>query len=127
MSPSAENDIIASLSESDPDLGMDLRSRLFTMEDVINADDRFIQEQLRLLDDQTLCLLIAANPDDFRNKILDNVSSTRRQDVLSIEEINKPFRRSDCERVTSEFFATLRRAYEDGKLIIHGRDDDFVN
>ena len=127
MSPSAENDIIASLSESDPDLGMDLRSRLFTMEDVINADDRFIQEQLRLLDNQTLCLLIAANPDDFRNKILDNVSSTRRQDVLSIEEINKPFRRSDCERVTSEFFATLRRAYEDGKLIIHGRDEDFVN
>lgn len=127
MSPSAENDIIASLSESDPDLGMDLRSRLFTIEDVINADDRFIQEQLRLLDDQTLCLLIAANPDDFRNKILDNVSSTRRQDVLSIEEINKPFRRSDCERVTSEFFATLRRAYEDGKLIIHGRDEDFVN
>ena len=127
MSPSAENDIIASLSASDPDLGMDLRSRLFTMEDVINADDRFIQEQLRLLDDQTLCLLIAANPDDFRNKILDNVSSTRRQDVLSIEEINKPFRRSDCERVTSEFFATLRRAYEDGKLIIHGRDEDFVN
>lgn len=127
MSPSAENDIIASLSESDPDLGMDLRSRLFTMEDVINADDRFIQEQLRLLDDQTLCLLIAANPDDFRNKILDNVSSTRRHDVLSIEEINKPFRRSDCERVTSEFFATLRRAYEDGKLIIHGRDEDFVN
>lgn len=127
MSPSAENDIIASLSESDPDLGMDLRSRLFTMEDVINADDRFIQEQLRLLDDETLCLLIAANPDDFRNKILDNVSSTRRQDVLSIEEINKPFRRSDCERVTSEFFATLRRAYEDGKLIIHGRDEDFVN
>ena len=127
MSPSAENDIIASLSESDPDLGMDLRSRLFTMEDVINADDRFIQEQLRLLDDQTLCLLIAANPDVFRNKILDNVSSTRRQDVLSIEEINKPFRRSDCERVTSEFFATLRRAYEDGKLIIHGRDEDFVN
>ena len=127
MSPSAENDIIASLSESDPDLGMDLRSRLFTMEDVINADDRFIQEQLRLLDDETLCLLIAANPDDFRNKILDNVSSTRCQDVLSIEEINKPFRRSDCERVTSEFFATLRRAYEDGKLIIHGRDEDFVN
>ena len=127
MSPSAENDIIASLSESDPDLGMDLRSRLFTMEDVNNADDRFIQEQLRLLDDETLCLLIAANPDDFRNKILDNVSSTRRQDVLSIEEINKPFRRSDCERVTSEFFATLRRAYEDGKLIIHGRDEDFVN
>ena len=127
MSPSAENDIIASLSESDPDLGMDLRSRLFTMEDVINADNRFIQEQLRLLDDQTLCLLIAANPDDFRNKILDNVSSTRRQDVLSIEEINKPFRRSDCERVTSEFFATLRRAYEDGKLIIQGRDEDFVN
>lgn len=127
MTPSAENDIIASLSATDPDLGMDLRSRLFTMEDVINADDRFIQEQLRLLDDDNLCLLIAANPDDFRNKILDNISSTRRQDVLSMEEINKPFRRSDCERVTSEFFATLRRAYEDGKLIIHGRDEDYVN
>ena len=32
--------------------------------------------------------------------------------------------RSDCEKITSQFFSTLRRAWEDGELIIKGRDDE---
>ena len=35
-----------------------------------------------------------------------------------------PMRKSDCEKATAQFFATLRRAHEDGKLYIKGRDDE---
>ena len=44
MSSSAENEILASLEESDADLTSDLRRRLFTTDDFVNADDRFIQD-----------------------------------------------------------------------------------
>lgn len=119
-----ERDILSYLSDDDPDLGQDLRSRLFTSDDVVKADDRFVQEKLRLMSEQDIAYLIAAKPDDFRDKILNNVSQGRKQEILTQEEILKPMRRSDCERITSEFFSILRRAYEEGHLIIKDRSDD---
>ena len=124
MDVSAENDILSYLSEDDPDLGQDLRSSLFTMDDVVKSDDRFIQEKLRLMSEIDIAYLIAAKPDDFRDKILNNISAGRREEVLAQEDILKPMRRSDCEKITSEFFSKLRRAYEEGHLIIKDRNDD---
>lgn len=124
MDAGAESDIINTLADDDPDLGQDLRSRLFTIEDVINADDRFVQEKLRELSDIDIAYMVAGKPDDFRDKILDNISQSRKQEVLDQEDILKPMRRSDCERITSQFFSTLRRAYEEGHLIIKGRNDE---
>lgn len=124
MDLGAENDILSYLSNDDPDLGQDLRSRLFTTDDVINADDRFVQERLRLMSEADIAYLIAGKTDEFRSKILDNVSQGRKDEILAQEEILKPMRRADCDRITQEFFSILRRAYEDGHLIIKNRSDD---
>ena len=94
------------------------------MDDVIKADDRFVQEKLREMSEVDIAYMIAAKPDDFRSKILDNISSGRREEVLAQEDILKPMRRADCERITSEFFTKLRRAFEEGHLIIKDRNDD---
>lgn len=124
MDIGSENDILSYLSEDDPDLGQDLRSRLFTMDDVIKADDKFVQTKLREMSEIDIAYLVAGKTDEFRSKILDNISSGRRAEVLDQEDILKPMRRSDCERITSEFFSKLRRAYEEGHLIIRDRNDD---
>ena len=44
--------------------------------------------------------------------------------ILETEKFLYPMRKSDCEKVTSQFFATLRRAWEEGNLYIKGRDDE---
>jgi len=124
MDAGAENDILTYLSEDDPDLGQDLRSRLFTMDDVVKSDDRFVREKLREMSETDIAYLIAGKPDDFREKILSNISAGRRAEVRAQEDILKPMRRSDCERITSEFFSKLRRAFEEGHLIIKDRNDD---
>ena len=124
MDIGAENDILSYLSHDDPDLGQDLRSRLFTIDDVIKADDRFVQQKLHEMSEVDIAYLIAGKPDDFRDKMLNNISAGRKAEVLDQEDILKPMRRSDCERITSEFFSKLRRAYEEGHLIIKDRNDD---
>lgn len=124
MDAGAESDILNYLSAEDPELGQDLRSRLFTIDDVIKSDDRFIQQTLREYEDKDICYLIAGKDEAFRNKILDNVSQNRKVEILEQEDILKPFRKRDCEAITSHFFSVLRRAYEDGHLIIKDRDDD---
>ena len=124
MDSGSEADILKSLRDEDPDLGQDLKKRLFTLDDVVAADDKFVQETLREFPDADIAHLIAAKPDDFRSKVLDNISHARRSEVLEQEELLKPMKRSECERITSQFVGILRRAYEDGNLIIKGRNDE---
>ncbi|MCR5614399.1 MAG: flagellar motor switch protein FliG [Treponema sp.] len=120
----SEQDIISSLRESDPSLGEDLQSRLFTTDDVLNSDDRFIQEYLRELTDVDIAYLIAGKSEDFRQKIFGNMSTGRADTILEEEQVRKPMLKKDCDKITKEFYSHLRHAWEDGKLIIHGRDDE---
>ena len=124
MSPEAEEGILNNLAEQDSSLGEDLRERLFTTEDIINADDRFIQDKLHDMQEEEIAQLIAGKKDDFREKILSNVSENRRKSILETENFLYPIKKSDCEKVTALFFSVLRRAWEEGNLYIKGRDDE---
>jgi len=124
MSPDAEEKLMNTLSASDPELGADLRERLFTQEDILNADDRYLQNYLRGMSDEEMAFLIAGKSDEFRKKILHNVSQNRSGAVLEEEQVKKPMRKSDCEKITSAFFSAMRRAWENGELIIKGRDNE---
>ena len=124
MDVSSENDILSNLSEEDPDLGEDLRSRLFTYDDVVNADDKFIQNKLREMSEVDIAYLIAGKTQDFQEKILSNISANRRAEVREQDKILSVKRRSDVDKITSDFLSKLRQAYEMGELIIKDRNDD---
>lgn len=124
MSPDSEKNILSMLSNTDPDLGVDLRQRLFTVDDVLNCDDRVMQEKLHQMSETEIAYLVAGKAHDFRDKIFKNISKGRGDIVLEEEQIHKPMLKKDCETVTAEFFSYLRRKWESGELRIIGRDDD---
>lgn len=126
MNPSAENSIINTLSEQDPELGEDLRKRLFTEEDVIGSDDRFIQNYLHDMEDRDIAILIYGKNDAFREKILSNVSKNRRRVILDEESMIHHLTKSDSEKMTSSFYSVLRRAWENGDLRVLGREEGEV-
>ena len=126
MNPSAENSIINTLSEQDPELGEDLRKRLFTEEDVIGSDVRFIQNYLHDMEDRDIAVLIYGKNDAFREKILSNVSKNRRRVILDEESMIHHLTKSDSEKMTSSFYSVLRRAWENGDLRVSGRDEGEV-
>lgn len=126
MNPSVENSIINTLSEQDPELGEDLRKRLFTEEDVIGSDDRFIQNYLHDMEDRDIAVLIYGKNDAFREKILSNVSKNRRRIILDEESMIHHLTKSDSEKMTSSFYSVLRRAWENGDLRVSGRDEGEV-
>lgn len=126
MDGASEKSILSGLSETDPDLGKDLRERLFTVDDIVRADDRFLQETLRPMSDRDLAVLVAGKNGAFRNKILSNLSKTRGALVLEEEQAIAPVTRAESERVTGTFFAILRRAWESGDCFVAGRDDKEV-
>ena len=126
MDPSTESNLIAALSGEDPELGADIRRRLFTEDDLVNAEDRYLQNKLHDMDDKTIAILIKGKKADFRDKILSNLSKRRAESVLDEESLTEFLLKSESERVTSQFFADLRRAWEAGELHVRGRDDGEV-
>ncbi len=126
MDPLVEQSIIKNLSSQDPELGADLRERLFTEEDVLESDDRYLQKVLHDMSDSDIAILIYGKNEEFRTKLLHNVSKTRGDVILEEEQLQFPIRRSDSERLTSWFYAKLRRAWEEGELYIKSRDDGEV-
>ena len=123
MDPTAENAIIGSLYAQDPELGEDLRKRLFSEDDVIASDDRFIQNYLHDMEDRDIATLIFGKDEAFRQKILGNVSRGRARAVLFEESLIDKMSKAESEKATAAFFAVLRRAWEKGELKVQGRDD----
>ena len=91
---------------------------------MLNSDDRYIQNYLRELTDVDIAYLIGDKDNKFRTKIFHNMSIGRADAVLEEEAVHKPMLKKDCNEITQEFFSHLRHAWEDGELIIKGRDDD---
>ena len=124
MNPGTEKEILSALSDSDEALCDDIRDRLFTIDDVIKADDKVIQEKLREMADAEIVYLIAQKTAEFRQKIFSNVSMNRKAQILSDEELLKPFRKFDVDKATEDFVNYLRRQYDQGTLLILGRNDE---
>lgn len=126
MDPSAEYSIIANLSAENPELGADLRRRLFTEEDVIACDDRYMQKKLHDMTDSDLVILLRGKSDGFRQKIFSNISKNRAQVIYDEELLKEHVLKSDSDRITSQLYADLRRAWEVGELMVEGRDEEYI-
>ncbi len=123
---STETKLVQTLSEEDPELGEDLKKRLFTEEDVVNADDRYLQNYLHDMETRDIAVLICGKSDGFRNKILSNVSKNRKDLILEEESLIDRLTKADSDKATSEFYSLLRRAWENGDLRIANRDEGEV-
>lgn len=126
MSVADENSILNTLGDRDPDLEHTLREKLFTLDDVVKSDDRFLQKKLYSMQDVDIAYLIAGKPDGFRAKILKNISKARGDTVLEEEQLHKPMLRSEVAKITDAFISDLRKAWEQGKLIISTDDNVYV-
>ncbi len=120
----SEQEILSSIKNDDPLLGDALQEKLFTIDDVINSDDKYLQGYIRELNDTELAYLIADKNDAFRSKIFHNMSVIRADAVMEEEEIRKPMLKKDCNEITQKFYNHLRHAWESGELIIKGRDEE---
>ena len=124
MDAGAEKNILSNLSIVDTELEADLRKRLFTLDDVIASDDRYLQKKLHSMSDVDIAVLICGKSPEFRKKILSNISKSRGAIVLDEEEARKPIRKRDSDEMTNNFVASLRAAWEAGDLAVGERDDE---
>lgn len=118
-----EHFILKNIADTNPELEKNIRDRLFTFEDVLIADDRFLQKKLSDMETTELAALISYKPEAFIKKILSNISQNRRQLVLDDQAVH-PVSVRECRAVTDRFLQELRISWEAGDLLLLGKDGD---
>ena len=120
-----EQFILQNIAEANPELEQNIRERLFTFEDVLIADDRFLQKKLSSMESSVIAALISYKPEVFVKKILNNISKNRQQFILD-DQASNPVSVRECREVTNRFLQELRKSWEDGELLLFGKDGDDV-
>ncbi|MDR0501953.1 MAG: flagellar motor switch protein FliG [Treponema sp.] len=118
--------IINELEESSPDIGKDLKEKLYTLDDVINTVDRPIQIKLAAMSEKDIAVLIKGRRPEFCEKIMSCVSAGRRKLIREESEILGAIPKRDCDAMANEFLAWFRLARENGDIILYNDKDVFL-
>lgn len=118
--------IIGELEQNSPEIGKDLKEKLYTLDDVINTVDRPIQEKLAAMPERDIALLLKGRGRDFCEKILSCVSAGRRKLIREEFEILGAVPKRDCDTAAGEFLAWFRQARESGDIILYSDEDVFL-
>lgn len=124
---STERQIVEGLETLDPALAEEVRSRMFMFEDIVQLDDRSVQQVLRQVETSALALALKGVPEQVRQKITSNLSERASENLLEEVELLGPVRLAQVEEAQQSVIRTIRQLEESGEIIIRrGSDDEFV-
>ncbi|GHT96989.1 flagellar motor switch protein FliG [Spirochaetia bacterium] len=115
--------ILGELADEDPELSRNLKERLHTLEDVVKAADKPIQEKLRTMTDQEIALLLKGRSVEFTAKIYANLSAGRQIQVREEAELLGPVLKRDVDKAAHDFLAWFRLNREEGRIMLLDDDD----
>jgi flagellar motor switch protein FliG len=115
--------LLEELEERDPGLGRNIKDRLYTLEDVIRADNRPIQEKLRVMSNRDIALLLKGRSGEFIEKIYANLSAGRRELIREESEITGPVPKVEADAVARDFLGWFRLNREEGRIILLDDED----
>jgi flagellar motor switch protein FliG len=113
-----EQNILRYLSDADPELADEVRSRLFVFEDIVGLDDRSIQMILKEVDAKDLPLALRGCRPDVADRILKNMSQRGAEMLREEMEYMPPQRKRVVEEAQSKVVAAVRKLEDAGALVL---------
>ncbi|WP_110208257.1 flagellar motor switch protein FliG [Nocardioides daejeonensis] len=124
---STERQIVAGLEAFDPALADEVKSRMFMFEDIVNLDDRSVQQVLRQVDNAELALALKGVSDIVRAKITANLSERAAENLLEEVGLLGAVRLAQVEEAQQSIIRTIRQLEEQGQILVRrGNDDEFI-
>jgi len=128
MKKTAANEVMRKLEEEDPDLAEQIGQHMFVFEDLLNVDDRGIQQILKEVSNDDLAVALKMSSEEVKSKIFKNISSRAAEMIQEDMEARGPVRISDVEKAQGTIVRIARRLETEGKIVVTGRggEDMFV-
>ena len=122
-----EKTIMESLEMQDPEMAEEIKRRMFVFEDIVQLDDRAIQQIMREVDTKDLALALKGSSEEVASKVGRNMSK-RAADMLKEDmEFMGPVRLRDVEDAQQRIVNIIRKLEEAGEIIVaRGGGDEII-
>ena len=123
---STEKSILEQLEKEDPELAAEIKNMMFVFEDIIQLDDRSIQQILREVDTKELSLALKGVSEEVQQKILKNLSKRAGDMLLEDMEFMGPVRLKDVEGAQQRIVRVIRSLEDAGEIVIARGETEMV-
>jgi flagellar motor switch protein FliG len=122
-----ERTVLDGLTERDPELAEEVRSKMLTFADLVKLERRDIQLVLRGVDSVVLARAMTGAAQAVVDAIVGNISDRNRELLHSEIEAIGPLRASEVEEARAEVVRSIRDLEESGNITMRrGEEDDLV-
>ena len=122
-----EKQILESLSEKDPQLAEQVKNLMFVFEDIIQLDDRSVQQVLREIDTKELSLALKGVGEEVAAKIFKNMSKRAASMLQEEMEFMGTVRLRDVEGAQQRIVNIIRLLEDQGEIIIaRGGEEELI-
>lgn len=121
-----EGKVIEQIRKADDALCQKLQDLMFVFENLMQVDDRGIQELLREVDSAKLVLALKGADPAMMEKIVKNMSQRAAEMLKDDLESRGPVRLAEVEAAQKEILAVARKLADAGKIMLGGGGEAFV-
>jgi flagellar motor switch protein FliG len=119
--------ILQAIDENSPDLGTELRDRLFKFDDIIRINDIDMRRIMQEINMESLTLALRTAPVDVREKFFSNMSRRAAEGIKEDMQYAPKVKLSDVEAKQKEIIAIIRDLDGQGEISIReGSGNEYV-
>jgi flagellar motor switch protein FliG len=126
LEPSHESVIMEQIVQTDEALGARIQDLIFVFDNLLEIDDRSMQELLRQVPGDQLLLALKGADDSLKDKIFKNMSQRAAEMLKDDLEAKGPVRVADVEAAQKTILQMARKLAAAGTIALGGKGEEFV-
>jgi flagellar motor switch protein FliG len=126
LEPSQENALMEQIEKTDEALAARILDLVFVFDNLVDLDDRGMQELLRQVPAEKLLLAMKGAEDTLKEKIFKNMSQRAAEMLRDDLEAKGPVRLSEVEAAQKEILQIARKLAEAGTIALAGKGEEYV-
>ncbi|HEV8444829.1 MAG TPA: flagellar motor switch protein FliG, partial [Steroidobacteraceae bacterium] len=126
MDSSAGTALMTDIGKSDEALSQKIQDLMFVFDDLLEVDDRGMQELLRQVPADKLLIALKGADETFKAKVFKNMSQRAAEMLKSDLEAKGPVRLADVEAAQKEILLAARKLADEGSIQLGGKGEQYV-
>jgi flagellar motor switch protein FliG len=126
LDPGTEGPLMDQINRADEALGSKIQDLVFVFDNLIEIDDRGMQELLRNVQSDRLLIALKGADDELKAKIFKNMSQRAAEMLKDDLEAKGPVKLSEVETAQKEILLAARKLAEAGTISLGGKGEAYV-
>jgi flagellar motor switch protein FliG len=126
MDSAVGNNIMGDIGKTDEGLSQKIQDLMFVFDDLLEIDDRGMQELLRQVPADKLLIALKGADETFKAKVFKNMSQRAAEMLKGDLEAKGPVRLADVEAAQKEILLAARKLADEGTINLGGKGEEYV-